>query len=550
MSWTVFKAERADLFFLDPAGPWDFSVNGNPLQLGYFPFHQATRQIVALQTGGGGFGQSSLNTFDADMLDPSAGKHIDGVPINFPRSMQIGDWDKEANLQRLWWGKLNTEVSDPPISDPVDGFNAVLEYYIASGNMATPAYDTALWKNMSFNNSITAAAGVDGNYRGIHQANGRRTHLQFEGLEITIAAYAEWLQDPVSGAHRSAPVEIDWNTGHAKLLDDVYTRYSSSAVTGGHYRGPIDGDSFWLGKPQWVPDSDSTMARPKGRIFIFGYDSNNRRAADGFWAMYFAVYEFNPTNADYGGTSTSRTHWKELMVNRIKILEGDIADGGAGEPVGGGGAWTSTQFNPVVIYFDDTVGRIVVWNFSNISYNVKMDYNNFGRYEFAPSGPADILETPTYLTTPKTNTIVTNLVRALDDLNHPMTGKTVNGALVRVSSEDILDVTLDPPTSQLTQSPLDEGYLTITKNDVALEETTDYTVNYATGLVTWVTALDTGADYLAKYRHLDVEATPAWGTLLNTSAITDERGDATLNVRYPDDDTLVGHYDRLKAETS
>ena len=85
----------------------------------------------------------------------------------------------------------------------------------------------------------------------------------------------------------------------------------------------------------------------------------------------------------------------------------------------------------------------------------------------------------------------------------------------------------------------------------------DYTVDEATGIITWGPNI-TGASpagpetsgYVASYKHEENPTTPAHGTLLQTISTTDNTGQAQTRVRYPDDDTLVGEYDRINASVT
>ena len=80
-----------------------------------------------------------------------------------------------------------------------------------------------------------------------------------------------------------------------------------------------------------------------------------------------------------------------------------------------------------------------------------------------------------------------------------------------------------------------------------LVEGVDYTVNLATGLITWITDQSGAALVTATYEHRETEVSPPNGSLLVLQGVSDQDGRVFTQVRYDDDDDLVGALDILRS---
>ena len=142
-------------------------------------------------------------------------------------------------------------------------------------------------------------------------------------------------------------------------------------------------------------------------------------------------------------------------------------------------------------------------------------------------------------------------------LDEAVAGQEVTFGLSRVST---LDETLTiiggiGTLSYVANPPIDadiagNAELSITADGSPLTEGVDYQVNnLTTGEIQWLTS-QSGKVVEASYYHRGTEATPAFGSLLTTTALSDGDGRVFGRVAYADDDDLVGQIDKLEVDLS
>ena len=109
-----------------------------------------------------------------------------------------------------------------------------------------------------------------------------------------------------------------------------------------------------------------------------------------------------------------------------------------------------------------------------------------------------------------------------------------------------------PPTSTIANPAVTDNLVVRDLDGGAqpgntLVEGVDYSVVLSTGVITWLATTPADGDGFADYEHFDTPASPAHGTLLVSASATDINGKAVSLVRYDDDASLAGQFDRIDA---
>jgi hypothetical protein len=145
-------------------------------------------------------------------------------------------------------------------------------------------------------------------------------------------------------------------------------------------------------------------------------------------------------------------------------------------------------------------------------------------------------------------------VDAIDDVGARAVSAPVVFELFKVSTRDeqFDGTALGSGTYTVDQNEIDDdGHLEVREQGgvddgggILLVETTDYTVAYATGILTPVGSWPTETIHV-RYRHRDVRVGTGHGTLLTGSTITDVSGIAFARITYGSN--LEGELDELEA---
>jgi len=353
-----------------------------------------------------------------------------------------------------------------------------------------------------------------------------------------------WRASLTSGQDsNNAFIWVDLSTG--RIVGRLQNTPGRADDSGGNFTEPrIFGKQFnWL-TSMFIPDADSTPGRPKGELFIYG--AANGTTAIGsvtgaFNASAFIRFiDFNPFSSTATGGQPTRLHERVNFESVLEYQTNPLELYG----ISGGTTSALNVERSNHVFYDPGTRRIGM-----IASTTTPDQlvGESGHALWQRAVTPWITTSPTARTIPQTNAVVEFETFLLGDLGEPVVGVQVDWELGRVSTLDEQITPAFPGTSQLANFPVDSGSLGITSDGVPLAETTDYTVDLATGEITWVTNQTGASLVLATYEHRGDLALPAFGELLDAGTLTDSDGRAITRVRYDDNDAIVGQYDRITA---
>jgi hypothetical protein len=253
-------------------------------------------------------------------------------------------------------------------------------------------------------------------------------------------------------------------------------------------------------------------------------------------------------------TGKVRVHNRRTFLGSVDVPWEPITDGG---PNSTGANDGTNERNPALYYHPPSrtyiswIGRPFVVNDDTASAP-DAGYSNLIRFQ--RSIVVDRLSQPTPETAVTADRVVRARVVANTDLGQRATSVQVSFTLTRESTRaETFDGTATGSGTYTVEADVidEDGSLDVREgNDVdnagtLLVETTDYTVNYSTGVLTPVGSWPTD-DIYVRYRHRGVKLTPAHGTLLGSSGLTDVSGVAYASVSYPAA-AVEGELDNLSA---
>lgn len=339
----------------------------------------------------------------------------------------------------------------------------------------------------------------------------------------------------VSGEPTAFPLEVDSNPA------------------GPQYEGPIAGEEFVWGVCAFYPDGDSSFALPKGRIYFCTHaelPSVNNSVPGDEQRIYIRFTDFNPFGVSASSGQPTRVHGRVDLTTRIVMP--------INPPFDLSGQRRMVNANANQPAFDPIRGRFVICIGSQDVNQPPLLADNDCTFGFYSQAPEPVIATgPAAQSVPRTAAVTEFRSTVVGDIGELIGGATVNWTLTRRSTRlETLTVTGgigttstvdNPPISDAVPS-IAEGTLQVFADGVLLAETTDYTVVLSTGVITWVTDQSGASLVQASYEHRETDAEPAFGTLLSDSSQSDQNGLASTQVRYPDQDSIVGELDYLKSE--
>jgi hypothetical protein len=428
-----------------------------------------------------------------------------------------GEWDRLANTQKIYGGSISTnQISEAhPLTTVVE--------------VADP------YPNVGFTTTRNGkASSEDGYYSGSNSS-----FLFFETLGYVLCTNC--LQVRYSGiTYSNIPVTIDLSTGDATPVDGMFFHHQASPNA---WQGEeVFGDSFTCDRAQFVPDDDSTPAAPKG--FIFAH-ARVRLPVGGDAHQYCKFYDWNPTGKPAEPGTLSRVHKRLTMLSRFEIDE-------AAYPTGIDKNYAGEH----IIYHPPSRGLIMyIGNWSGVGDPPTADEL---KVTFGVNATLADITAPAQLRDVETAKTIPFYVYAYGTLGEPIAGVDVTFSIERVSTiGEVLDTSGGAGSdSQVDNSPIDddpEFPVVVYKDGVPLVDPTHYSVDrgVSPNEIDFVAPEPDGvAVYTVDYPHRTDPATPAHGTLLTATSQTDADGEALTDVRYADDDDLVGDLDKLTATTS
>ena len=343
-------------------------------------------------------------------------------------------------------------------------------------------------------------------------------------------------------------VLVDLSTGAGTILD-----IPASFVTTPHafQAGPLFGEADTENRYiQFVPDADSRHEAPKGRIFcsLRGLEP----VADEF-RFYVQTYDWNPTGAS---GSPERVHQRLGISSRCLIDAPATSTTVLGVSPGRVRVGGTNPVQEEHMMFDTGRGRVLM--FSSVTDaggaggNPRTGCHNI--IEFFQSADLEFLRPPQSLAPPSTGRVVIFDTDTRGDLGEVIGGKVINWSIEATSTEgEIIDVSGSTPGDPFTlaNGPINltiDYPKTVYKGVNPLTEGVHFDWN--TTQVDFIAPepVDPGFIYTVDYAHTDDPVTPAHGTLLAATSITDAEGLGQARVRYADDDDLEFARDKVTAQ--
>ncbi len=501
-----------------------------------------------------GFQSGGVNgnfSIEPNFLDQSASNYL--RPPSSPESdgdafMCMGQPDLQTLAQTMYCGR-NADVvrrlNVDTLSQTQPAFTGANgDFVINTGGIA--AATPGGW--VSFENIGIFFEGLTDGIPGVTPLVGANVYPQ--GLFLSQVHDGTPLSDSVRRFGWPAWIDIDLRRAVA-VVPDIASRVTTT-VTEPFYETPIDGDTFDWAFAQYIPDTDATLATPKGLLLQHNRSEIPIIAGGvGVLRTYVRFTDFNPFGVASAVGVPTRTN------GRIRLNSRCLANVGPHFDLAG----QATLQNPtgIHIFFDSKNGRFVQF-MGTLAAGTVGDPNRCTVGFFLPVADPVIITQPIAREVSRTNDIIDYDSAVLGDLGERINGQIIDWTLTRRSTElEVLDASTFPGTSTVVNAPIDEsvpaaneGTLSVIADGVPLVETTDYTVVLSTGVITWVTDQSGATVVTATYEHRLTPAAPpndaTHGTLLADTSISDENGVVTTRILVPDDDDLVGTIDDLDAE--
>lgn len=507
----------------------------------------------------------ALARFDSQCLNPDVGSYQDvfSPPILIAADAQTwhsGQMMIESGEQRLYYfsnragaigwfeidhitlNHVNSAVPDFPSYNPHqavvgsgDGNFVGINYRLINIPQA---------QGMMFFEGITDSVGMADVTDG-----GTNTHAL--GLALQRVTTLQLSGDAVGDAW----AWIDVDTGNAVGFLDI--PYDTKATTSDQSEPAVDGNGFDWSVIQFVPDPDSLDAQPKGEIHCFSSSKTDEFSISGVFndqaetpftgvRDYVTSYDFNPFGLE---TGPLRIHNRRNFIGSIDIPEDPAFPGGPDLTVGGGvdscdGIWFHPPSNA---YF-----ALIGYNDFSIQTNPIVEFpgeDDWRLFRWARQPTVEAIEVSP-LGEVTTNATVRHEAVVYGEFSFKAAGIALTATLLRASTYEEQFTPAGATSAYIVDAAVidEDASLEVYEGDVAtgtlLTETTNYTVNYATGTITGVDFTPSTV-HSVNYRHRSNELSPPHGTLLNSQAISDENGVATFDVSYGDDDTLEDAIDSL-----
>lgn len=343
----------------------------------------------------------------------------------------------------------------------------------------------------------------------------------------------------------TAVVWLDLNTG---LIDGRMAQTPGGARSSGvNTEAPIAGQEFNWHTAQYVPDTDATFAIPKGELMLFS-DAKDIPAdpANFDQSAFVKVIDFNPFGVAPSGGAPSRTH-ERVRISSSCDYNGNpmFDDPGAGAAGGlAGDDMIRLMYHPPSLRFF-MILAVAVPTLPQVADEA------FIGYWLRAIDPA-IVTSPVAIDVARTNDVVEFESFVTGILAEPVAGVEVDWTLVRASTvNEPLDTTF-PGSTNVANPPIDqglslalEGTLVIEADGVPLVRGVDYNVTLASGLVSWILDQSGATTVVAKYEHRETLVSPPHGQLLQNASTSEDDGRVSTQIRYADDDDLVGQLDQL-----
>lgn len=340
----------------------------------------------------------------------------------------------------------------------------------------------------------------------------------------------------------NALVWLDLATG---LVDGrMVATPGRAAGSGVNTEAPIAGQSFFWQVGQYIPDTDATIARPKGELLLVSDDNAIPADPSNFpQSVFLKFIDYNPFNVQETGGAPARVHERVRLLSTADFNDTPMFD------VVGASAAENTNFR---LMFHPPSRRLFMVLAVQTPATPNVADEAFIGY-WARAVEPSIVTSPVALTPPRSDDVTDYESFVLGSIAEPVGGVTIDWTMFRNSTEaEVIDASTFPGSSTVANAPIDdsfpslpEGTLVVRADTVVLVEGVDYTVNLGTGVITWITDQSGATTVDASYEHRETNASPPNGELLSTAAVSDDEGRVETSVRYGPPFTLVQGIDRL-----
>lgn len=453
---------------------------------------------------------------DANYLDNSSAVCKRSTPstLNDIDRYVVGEWNRSTNTQKLYGAKINTywyELDVDNMTEVGQVFASTLRDYKCGNGSAWP--DSGYWDSQLAETSHV---------------------VFFESLDYVLVACARAVIPGGGVANASyRPILVRISTGEAFENVPFYSRYASSPTDAAEH-GPFIGNTFALGRIQFVPDDDSTHLIPKGYLLL------HQASHAGNTPTWVSQVDWNPFGIASAEGIPTRVHCQQRLLSRYHPAQA---------------AWPSgmpdVERQPIICRASDDQW-LVLWGDGAAGPQTPGDC---GTVLVSKTPTLSAVTRPTSLAKPKTNSTAVFVATVLGDLGERISGASCEWTLEKASEiREVLATTATPDEIVAVDNPpIDHAAgVTMWRNDVELIEEVDYSLTTGggdpdTGLIQMISPHSMSGIYEFAYRHVTAPTAGAHGNLLTPSARSDDDGNLYARVRYDDDDDLIGQWDYLEA---
>ena len=440
----------------------------------------------------------------------------------------VGEFNRDLNQQRLYMG-ANTLGNPLREVDPTT-FNEI----------NADVFPNLFWSGSNNGKSFVADPANNGFWDFINGSQGAHI-VYFESRNEALVSNCRTVQNGATLQEQNVIVNLV--TGDALLVTEW---------------GPVRETLFGFTNVVWryfqfVPDDDSTVTSPKG-FLVFLSDAQTQTGVES--RTFVKTIDWNPD--DVQGTP-QRVHQRRTLTSIFRVGLDNVNPQEITQPDTIPNNNNATG-SPMI--FHPPTRTLIYWA---AGFNVAAGENPLENMVVVGSlTPAfDEIFGPSAINNVETadDTRYTVLLRG--DLGEKIAGITVDWAIEKASAlNELLVLSGDPPTLGQTVSTaftmIDGDDFTapvvIRKDGVPMTEgagATEYTLDRANSQITFgANEPVQGSIYDASYRHFDdPDPSASYGTLLIPQSQSDAEGRAETRVRYPDDSSIVGQFDLVRATT-
>jgi len=464
--------------------------------------------------------------FDPELID-STGSHIGTWDVGGIQPQLVGDFEPITGTQRLFSHDSSTHFNELNYSDPT----------IEIDDDPFPALD--------FDGPRTSPTTGQEGFWELEASSNTPNAIFFPEWGYMLLSRAECVHSDL-GSYEQVMVLVDLSTGFGTIEQDIPCSYNSSPAT--FQAGPLYGEAdMVVDYIQFIPDADSQHATPKGRLYQC-LRSIQPSAPE--LRYYVLFYDWNPTGASgspirvHGRLGVSSRCIASVLGSGTTVLPATPANYRVG---------ATTPVNYETPLFDSSRERLVLWSsVTDANGNARAGCHSI--LEWSMAAEVAQLRPPGWLARPSTGRVNLLDTDARGDLGELIGGQVINWSIEATSTEgEVIDVTGSSPGDDFT---LANGPINLTidypkkvyEDGIELEEGVDF--DFSTTQVEFNVPypVDGTEVYTVDYPHTDDPVTPAHGTLLAATSITDAEGLGQARVRYADDDDLAETRDRVTAQ--